>query len=341
MDSESERRHRPPYLRIVAGLLITAIVLEWLKRHTDRDDSTFSYIARNQRIGDAVGEEGLQVADLLTMGGCISRNVPGEFTGHLTEEEAQCITYGTKKACNKPCLWVSEDTLGGDEDLADIDDDAPPVLRCGRDADKGVCAPGYELDEHGCCNLPASELPHVGDVVFDLGADIAKGEVCGLIIALSPAIFKFLAGEGLTKGAEVAMKRAFKAMNMVKTGGRAIAMMNARLTTKMGVKFGAARVTSIGGKVATKLGARAAKQAAKATANMAKTMAKKMAATMAARAGAKMASMIAKASSVIAAPLIVFDIFSMMLDMGDPRGYNTFAENGVIKQAREVSEYAD
>ena len=87
------------------------------------------------------------------------------------------------------------------------------------------------------------------------------------------------------------------------------------------------------------LGPKVMARAAIATAKMAKALGRKLATMMAVKAGAKVASMAAKAASVIAAPLAIFDIFSMALDMGDPRGYNTFAENAVIQQAREMSEY--
>ena len=68
--------------------------------------------------------------------------------------------------------------------------------------DEDLAAPGFELGEDGCCTLPASELPSAGEIALEIGLDIAKGEACSLIIALSPAILRFLAGEGLTEGAE-------------------------------------------------------------------------------------------------------------------------------------------
>ena len=332
-------------MRIVVGVLISRLILHILNRERDEHVELFSYVARNQNVDDAVGDEGLHADDLIGTdnetysGECISRNVIGEFTGNLTAEQATCITHTKREDCVDPCLWYTPDreTEGvTDTDLADIDE-TPRV--CAREPVKGVCASGFELGKDGCCTLPVSDLPGAGAIALEVGLEITKGEACGLIIALSPAILKFLAGEGLTEGAERAMKRAFRAMDMAKTGTKVIAKMKTRLAAKTGVKFGSARVTTIGGRVANKLGSDAARQAAKATAKMATKMAKKMATTMAVRAGAKLASMAAKASSVIAAPLIIFDIFSMLLDMGDPRGYNTFAENAVIQQAREVSEY--
>jgi len=317
-------------------MLIMRFILHTLSHDSD-DDGDFSYEAR---VDEAVGEEGLHIDDILPgtgtyTGECISRNVIGEFTGDLTEEQATCITHTTKEKCIEPCLWYTPETKNGvDEDLADIDDESKV---CAREPVNGVCAPGFELGEDGCCALPASELPSVGAIVLDIGLEIAKGEACGLIIALSPAILKFLAGEGLTPGAAKAMKRAFKAMKMAKTGAKVVIKLQTRLATRAGIRFGIAKV---GRKiVGNTVGSVAVRQAAKATAKLAAKMGAKMGATMAARAAAKILSMAAKASSVIAAPLLIFDIFSMALDMGDPRGYNTFAENAVIQQARQVSEY--
>lgn len=334
MDSPSSNSTRPVYVKLIVGAVIARIVLQMLNRGgRGEDDEAFSYTARNRSVEDAIGSEGLLAIDLIgdeASGECISRDAFGEFTGELTEEQAMCITYGRREACVEPCLWYTrerETAMGTDEDLSDIDGTTTPTV-CARDPVDGVCLPGFELNEGGCCILPASELPSGGEIALEIGVDIAKGEVCGLILTLSPAIFKFLAGEGLTEGAETAMRRAFRAMDMARTGGRVIAKMKTRLASRTGAKFGAARVTRIGGGVANKV---STKLAAK--------MAKRLAATMAARAAAKLASVAAKASSVIAAPLIVFDIFSMLLDMGDPRGYNTFAENAVIQQARGVSEF--
>ena len=346
MDSSSSVRKRPDFVKIIAGLLIARLVFHILNRNNDDDNDTYSYVSRHRSLDDAVGEEGLHASDLfddVENGECISRNVIGEFTGDLTEEQETCITYTKKAECIEPCLWYTPDREAVDMDLADIDDDAAPKV-CMREPVDGVCAPGFELNEDGCCTLPLSELPSVGDIAIDIGLDIAKGEACSLIIALSPAILKFLAGEPLSPRAAKAVKAAFKAMKMAATGGRVVLRLQARLATKMGAKFGAAK----GGKIAARLGAKlagglavrkSAMKAMTATAKIAGAMAKRLGIQFATRSASKLLSMAAKATGVITAPLLVFDIYSLLLDLGDPRGYNTFAENAVIQQAREVSEY--
>ena len=219
------------------------------------------------------------------------------------------------------------------------EEDERSIDSCSKDHKGGVCPSGYELDERGCCALPMSDAS-LGEVVVDVGLEIAKGEACSLIIALSPAVFKFLAGEGLTKGAEKAMERAFKALDMAKTGTRVIARMKAKLVTETAGAFGSARVVTPGKRgIVNTLGRHTVRRVTHSTSALAAKMGRKLAATMTIRAGVKLSSMAAKASSVVAAPLIVFDVLSMLLDMGDPRGYNTFAENAIIQQAREVSEY--
>ena len=364
MNQRSSDGAKFDHLKVFVGMLIAYIVLQMLKRGKGTgDDETFSYIARTSAVDAVIGTEGLSVNDILgdgtigdgttgngttgdgttgggvTDGECISRNVFGEFTGELTDEQALCITYSQQETCVEPCLWYTRDRdapTGSDEDLADIDESGKA---CARDPVGGVCAAGFALGTDGCCNLRESVGPSHTERALDMGLEIAKGEVGGVILAMSPAILKFLAGEGLTKGGELAMKRGFKALGMGKEGVKLIAKVKARLATKMGVRFGAAKVTKIGGKLATRVGSKVMARAALATARMARILAKKLATTMAVRAGAKLASIAAKATSVIAAPLAIIDIFSMVLDMGDPRGYNTFAENAVIQQAREMSEY--
>ena len=227
MDSASAKR-RPDFVRIMVGMVLIRLIVHLLSRDGDDDEpETFSYVARNREVDGAVGEEGLHVSDILPdtayTGECISRNVLGEFTGELTEEQATCIAHTSRRECTEPCLWYTPGRETEDDDLADID--AETLSVCARDAVDGVCAPGFELGEDGCCTHPASELPSGGEVALEVGLEIAKGEACSLIIALSPAILKFLAGEGLTTGAERAMKRAFKAMDMAKTGTRVIAKM--------------------------------------------------------------------------------------------------------------------
>ena len=266
MDATSSENRRPSIVKIVAGILIIRLVVYLLNRDSG-NGKNFSYEARNKGVEDAVGEEGLHISDILEIedasptgepaGECISRNAIGEFTGELTEEQAICITLTTKDECTDPCLWYTRDretTEKADEDLADIDGEATAIVNvCARQPVGGVCASGFELSEDGCCILPMSDLPSVGDIAFDVGVDIAKGEACSLILALSPAIFKFLAGEGLTPGAAKAMQRAFKVMKVAKSGARIIARLSARLAGKTGAKFGAAGAR-LGAKLLGKMG---------------------------------------------------------------------------------------
>ena len=333
----SLRRETPARVDPAILFATGAIALYMASKLREKKDAAHGFQYVHSKIDSALGSEGLTSTDLLEWedeeggGGstCVARNVMGEFTGELSEEELKCIDHMTEEDCADPCLWYDPDKVTRGDDATGTTTE-PPLATCARPPnDAGVCPEGYEQVD-GCCHLLESKQPSFS--VIETGLDIAKGEAGSLILAISPAIFKFLAGEGLTDGAKVAMKRAFKAMNMAKTGVRLIAKMQARLATKAGIKFGVARIKGTVGRTA-------AKQAAKAASKLAATMARKMAATMMARAAAKIMSMAAKASSVIAAPLAVFDFLSMMLDMGDPRGYNTFAENAIIQQARAVSEY--
>lgn len=100
MDSSSSSKRRLDFVRIVVGMLIIRL------------------IARNQDVDDAIGDEGLHVADILPesesttyTGECISRNVVGEFTGELTEEQSTCITHMTTEECVEPCLWYTPDRV--------------------------------------------------------------------------------------------------------------------------------------------------------------------------------------------------------------------------------------
>ena len=250
-------------LKVFAGMLIVYIVLQMLNRGNGTgDDEPFSYSALTSAVDAAIGTEGFSANDILgdgttgdetVNGECISHNVIGEFTGELTEEEATCITYTNKKACVEPCLWYTRDRVrAANDNLADIDDGSTTTIVCARAPVDGVCASGFELNEHGCCTLPLSEMPSIGDSILGVGYEIAKGEAAGLIVALSPAVLKFLAGEGLTPGGIRAMNRAFKAMKMARAGAAVIARLTNRLAARIGAKFGSARVLKVGSKLGAK-----------------------------------------------------------------------------------------
>ena len=162
----------------------------------------------------------------------------------------------------------------------------------------GTCDEGFELDKNGCCALPKKK-ENVGDMANDL------------MTVAGPEIAAFVATDALPK----------------------LIVMLGDDTGKAGSK---ALAKSMSGKAMQKLQAKFAARFAKN--QIGKKLVSKIAGNFAAKLAAKFALKMAQAMVKMSSPLIIFDIFSLALDMADPAGYNTFINNSVIDEARDASE---
>lgn len=214
------------------------------------------------------------------------------------------------------------DAAGIKENKPDVVPDAPPMTEDGQPNDdpepppestavvcldhrpeEGKCKSGYITDETGCCVLPdPSNNP--ADMVGSLVTEIVVGEAMGVLITkLGPGLLNWGAGKEIT---EEGLQKAFKgkgSKKMIKNLSKRLAKLS-----KGGQSIGKKLVSKMIGKTAAK---------------------------MAAKLAAKLALKMAKLNS----PLIIFDIFSLLLDFADPSGYNNFTENKIIQDAMSVLYY--
>ena len=204
---------------------------------------------------------------------------------------------------------ITTSTREGEETSTTAED-----TTCTRDNERpqredGTCDPGFESSENGCCVLPRSESPSLAlELASSIGVEVAASVAMNFLPALLRMIMQ-------RTGAHRLAPKQFAKISARAAAGRQLARgALARLQSKINAKVSATASKGVAKRIAT---------------SMAATFAKKLALTFATR----MASAMAKTTS----PLIIFDVFSMALDMADPEGYNTFVSNGVIDQARDAA----
>lgn len=192
--------------------------------------------------------------------------------------------------------------------------DTEETAACTRDNERperedGTCGPGFEKSENGCCVLPRTIYPSLAlELASSIGVEVASSVANDFLPQLMKMIMKRTGADTL------ASKKFARTIANAKAGRGLVKGALTRLQTKIN----------------TKVSATASKAVARRTASaMAGQFAKKLALTFATK--------MAKAMAKLGSPLILFELFSMALDMADPEGYNTFVSNQIIDQARDVA----
>ena len=189
---------------------------------------------------------------------------------------------------------MEEDTNTQEEN----NDTVTETTLCTRYPDEtGNCAIGFELDESKCCVLPTEKVNKTLQIANGLG--------------------KMAVETAISESVEFMLKKVGKnlAKRMAKKLGEKTLQEGVEKLAKSGLKAVGKKASKLAGKKATKL---ASKMAGKALGKAA------------AKLGAGIAKSLMKAAF---APLIIFEVVSMALDMADVEGYNNFTENKIIQDA--------
>ena len=173
----------------------------------------------------------------------------------------------------------------------------------------GKCERGYGYDQpQNCCYVPSFMQDQTGALIGSIVSEVVLVEL-GTFAARkgAPAVLAWAAASEMTEEAtEAAIEKAAK-RSMGKKASKRLAKSMSKVTKSLArqnfvVKRGATKMASkLMGPIVRKMAARVALKAATGIAKM-------------------------------ASPLIVFDMVSLILDLGDPSGYNNFTENDMLQK---------
>ena len=216
-------------------------------------------------------------------------------------------------AINDP---YGEEGDGGGDGGGDSNQGGETQLQCAYYKNEmGECHP-LVLDETntGCCRLQTSQEQGISpelQVALNVGAEIAKGVAVSVIIDSLPKLMRYLRRSQrlLLQQADDALRLGRK-LTVAQKFARRISRMQSALP-----RMQLARTMSRGARTGIRnasrfIGAKAGKMAAKI--------------------GLKASSFAIKMSNPVGWALLAFDLFSLGLDLADPRGYTNFTENAHI-----------